>query len=107
MSLLGPEVQKLPTTHPIRCFDPSHLWLMQCNGGPGMRKERKGLNLFYSEKETFVNMLFQSILMEVFRVQIFIGWSIHVNGDGMPRLPTIKDVESILNFVLSVMNGNE
>jgi hypothetical protein len=43
----------------------------------------------------------------VVRVQILIGWSIHVHGDGMPRLPKIDDVESVLNFVTAVMNGNE
>jgi hypothetical protein len=63
MSLLGPEVQKSPKTHPMRCFDPSRLWLMRCNGGPGMRNDRKGLHLFRTEKESFVNIVLQCILV--------------------------------------------
>jgi hypothetical protein len=44
MSLLGPEIQRSPVTHPQRCLDPSRLWLMQCNGGPSSWQARDGLS---------------------------------------------------------------
>jgi hypothetical protein len=104
--VLGPKVPKSPTICPKRGFDPSHLWLMHCNGGPGMRNERKGLHLFCTEKDTFVNIVFQCILVEVFCLQFLIGWSIQIHGHGIQRLPTIEDMDFLLNFVDSVMDGN-
>jgi hypothetical protein len=40
---VGPELQKSPTTHPIRTYDPKVLWLMECNDGGPMRDQRDGM----------------------------------------------------------------
>jgi hypothetical protein len=70
MSLLGPEIQRSPLTHPQGCLDPSRLWLMQCNGGPSSRQARDGLAFCRENTDLFVDIVFQSILIEMFCVQV-------------------------------------
>jgi hypothetical protein len=79
---------------------------MECNGGPAMRDERQGIQLFFTDKAVFINIVFQSIVLEVFHLQFLIAWCIQIHGHGIQKLPTIEDMDSLLDFMDPVMDAN-
>lgn len=93
---LGLEIQRSPSTHPVRLYDPNRMLLIESNGGGSMRSSRKGLEYFQESREKSIDLLFQSILVEVVRVQVLLEWSLF-NGF-TNQLPLVKDIPAFLEF---------
>jgi hypothetical protein len=106
LAQLGPKIQRSPLTHPQRCLDPSRLWLMHCNGGANSRAARDGLTFCRDNIDLFVDIIFQSTLIEIFRLQVLMEWSIHVHGEGSSELPGTKMVCSLLGFLELTIQSN-
>jgi hypothetical protein len=79
---------------------------MQCNGGPSSRQARDGLSFCQENTDLFVDIVFQSILIKMFRVQVIMEWSVHVRRVGNNELPGTKDVPSFLEFVEQIIDSN-
>jgi hypothetical protein len=56
--------------------------------------------------DLFVDIIFQSTLIKIFRVQVLMEWSIHVHGEGSSKLPGTKTVCSLLEFLELTIQSN-
>lgn len=103
-------VQKSPTTHGIRSYDAGKLLLMLANGGCNQRSDRKGLGYVSSNMTKVLDMVLQSLLVEVVRVPIMMEWSEvknqRDNTTGI-SLPGIGDIDHFLDFLTDVMTVNK
>jgi hypothetical protein len=106
MTFLEPELQKSPTTHPIRTYDPKVLLLMNCNGGGMARSLRPGLCWMENESKEAADLFFQCILVEVVRVQILLEWCRLNATPDTNKLPTISDIPAFLIFIGGVIDQN-
>lgn len=94
---VGPELQKSPTTHPIRTYDPKVLWLMECNGEGRKRSTRNGLSWMRHNESDCANLFFNCIIVEVVKVQVLLEWS-RCFHHGLPgHLPLLSDIPEFLN----------
>jgi hypothetical protein len=99
---VGPELQKSPTTHPIRTCDPKVLWLMECNGGGPMRDQRDGMRWMLEEKTRAADLFFQCLVIEVVKVQVLVEWSRAFYPGEPHSLPRLVDVPIFLQHVDAV-----
>jgi hypothetical protein len=109
MPKLGVEVQRSPTTHPIRSYDPNRLFLMKGNGGGRQRANRKGLSFMNAHLDSTVDMLFQCFLVEVVRLPVLVEWSTFKERDlaqKVTTLPVVADIDSFLHFVGDILSHN-
>jgi hypothetical protein len=81
---VGPELQKSPTTHPIRTYDSKVLWLMECNGGGPMRDQRDGMRWMLEDKTRAADLFFQGLVIEVVKVQDLVGVESCILSGGTP-----------------------
>jgi hypothetical protein len=111
IGLLPPELLKSPTTHPIRTYDPSKLYLMLGHGGGDKRMERKGIAYVRDNLEKVATMFLHCLLVEVVRVPILLEWSLLQNtgtpGDMRVSLPMLDDIDTFLDFVCDLMTFNK
>jgi hypothetical protein len=104
MEALGPELQKSPTTHPIRTYDPKVMLLMASNGGGCMRGSRRGLLWMLEDKVRAADLLLQCMLVEIVKVQVLMEWSHTFHGDSASwRLPLVLDLPEFLDFVDAII----
>ena len=103
LSRLGPELQKSPTTHPIRSYDPKVMLLMKCNGGGGMRAQRHGLRWMEEDPARSANLFFHCILVEVLKVQVLAEWSRAFYPGHPGRLPLLTDIPVFLKFIDAIL----
>lgn len=103
MDMVGPELQKSPTTHPIRSYDPKVLWLMLCNGGGQMRVHRPGLSWIEEDPRRGADIFFQCVIVEVVKVQVLIEWTRCFYPTLPERLPILEDIPDFLKFVDSIL----
>jgi hypothetical protein len=104
---LGMEIQRSPLTHPVRTYDPNHLYLLQSSGGGQMRKTRNGITYINTHFFHCLDLLFQSFLVEVVRVPILMEWSLSEHEGDNTRLPLIADMESFLEFITRLREEND
>ena len=103
-SYLGIEIQRSPLTHPIRCYDPNRIFLLESTGGGMKRSERKGLGYLKTNLALCTDYLLQSILVEVLRVQILMEWSLY--QDNSNTLPSIEHIPKFLIFLKAIRKEN-
>lgn len=101
LSFVGPEVQKSPTTHPIRTYDPKVMLLMLSNNGGSARNTRPGLTFIQNHIDRASDMFFQCFLVEIVKVQVLLEWSrLNRNTDGcVHQLPSLSEIPQFLEFI--------
>jgi hypothetical protein len=109
LSYLGPEVQKSPTTHPIRTYDPKVMLLMESNNGGAARMSRPGLSFIEGNMEEASELFFHCFLVDILKVQVLLEWSsLNRKGGSDHQLPTLSDIPRFLEFIDSIIlqSGN-
>ena len=104
LSLLGPELQKSPITHPIRSYDPKVMVLMYSNGGPDQRSSRHGLEWMEEHSRDAADLFFQCVLVKVVRVQVLLEWSLCKHPEATRcQLPVVSEIPSFVEYIEQVL----
>ena len=107
LSLLGTEVMKSPTTHPIRTYDPKVLLLMNANSGGLKRKIRSGLSYLGDNRIAASEMIFNCIMVEIVKVQVLLEWDRLNSPVDSPavQLPMLSDIPEFIRFVVDILQS--
>ena len=103
---LGPAIQKSPTPHPIRTFDPKVIYLMDCNGGAYQRNVRGGVQWMIAEPSSAAELFYQCIIIEIFKVQVLMEWNHFKGHPSEPQLPNLMQVAVFKEFIESVVSSD-
>ena len=94
----------LPTTHPIRTYNPKILLLMNSNGGPKGREDRKELPWVVKNYEVATDLFFQCIIIEVVKVEVLLEWSACFHPNQKIQLPCLSTIPSFMEFILAILD---
>ena len=76
LSLLGPELQKSPISHPTRLYDPNRAILFESLGGTKGFKSRARAHYFRDSAKDFDDLLFQSFVVESIPAgSVYVNWT--------------------------------